>query len=655
MLIEALDTFPPGSTFNADIIIIGGGKAGLTFAREFFDSSTNVLILESGLEVESVAHMDLNRIESVEQPVGAEATAFRETFHRNNMATYDAERQPYGIRTRMLGGCPYWGGKSGTFDEIDFATRDWIPFSGWPISRASLRPYVERAGEVLNLGPHEYGEELWTLIGPKIRRPPLDKAKLRSFFWQFARSRLRHTQIMNLADEFKCGKADNIRTLTNATVVNIEVGGADAEFRRVEISTLEGARSYAEGRLCVLAAGGIENARLLLISNRQYAAGLGNQNDVVGRYLMDHPGTRIGFFKKEDLKAASYLGFYTIAHQRGWVMYMHGLTLSPELQAKEKLLNAAVYVLPEVAPDDPIEAIKRLARRKSSNYISDIWAMVKSLGLLAKGVGLKIFYSKYFPDFLQKIIVNLLMAVAPSFVVREFQSKGVPHKLDCMAIHVMGEQEPNPDSRIILSDQKDVLGLPKAKAIWKISERDRRTILRIGKLLREELPKAGMPTPVMANWILEDRPQDAPLIDMAHMIGTTRMSEDPKHGVVNSQCQVHGIKGLFIAGASVFPTSSHVNPTLMLLALTIRTADHLKQLLAAEDVPSSPTKSWLTGRSNPDLRVLAVGNVASLIPSAEARLAPQKVTIKPPIAPGSNRRVSACMRDRQNHLFGTGV
>jgi choline dehydrogenase-like flavoprotein len=582
MLIEALDDYPAGSKFEADLIIIGGGKAGLTLAREFIGSSTKVLILESGLEAESVPHMDLNRVESVEHPVGASTLAFRETFHGNNMATYDGVRQPYGIRTRMLGGCPYWGGKSASFDEIDFAKRDWISHSGWPISRAGLQPYIERAGEVLNLGPHSYGEELWSLIGPKVKRPSLDKSKLRSFFWQFARSRLQHTQIMNLADEFKHDDAPNIRTLTNATAVNITVSDGEASFRSVEISTLAGARSFAEGRICVLAAGGIENPRLLLLSNRQHAAGLGNQNDVVGRYLMDHPGTRIGFFKKEDLKAASYLGFYTIAHRRGWVMYMHGLTLSPELQAKEKLLNAAIYVLPEVAPDDPIEAIKRLAKLKSSNYLSDIWAMTRSIGLLAKGIGLKIFYSKYFPDFLQKRIVNILMVIAPTFVVREFQSKGVPHKLDCMAIHVMSEQEPNPESRIVLSDQKDVLGLPKAKAIWKISDLDRQTILRIGKLLREEFPKAGLPMPIMADWILEDRPNDAPLIDMAHMIGTTRMSQDPKYGVVDTRCQVHGIKGLFVVGASVFPTSSHANPTLMLLALTIRTADILKQQLAGD-------------------------------------------------------------------------
>jgi choline dehydrogenase-like flavoprotein len=589
MLIETLNSLPAGSRFEADVVIIGGGKAGLTVAREFMNTATKVLIVESGLDTENVPHMELNRVESLDEPMGEAALAFRAIFHGNNMLTYDALRQPYGIRCRMLGGCPYWGGKSATFDDIDFTKRDWVPHSGWPISRESLKPYFQRAADLLNLGPNFYGEDLWALIGPRVKRPPLDKSRLHSFFWQFARSRIKHTEIMNLADEFKLESADNIRTLTDATVVHIDTDAAGTAFRGLELSTLDGARSYVTAKLCVLAAGGIENARLLLLSNRQHKAGLGNAHDVVGRYLMDHPGTRIGYFRKQDVKASNYLGFYTLPHNGALVMYMHGLSFSPELQAREKLLNAAVYVLPEIALDDPIEALKRLARFRSPNYFADLWSLVSSIGLLAKGVGLKIFYSKFFPGFLQKSIVDLFMAINPGFVVREFQSKGVPHKLDCMAIHVMTEQQPNPESRIVLSETRDLLGLPAAKVQWKISEADRRNIVRIGQLLREELPKAGMPAPVMADWITENRPKDAPLVDMAHMIGTTRMSDDPRFGVVDKECQVHGVNGLYIVGSSVFPTSSHVNPTLTLLSLAIRTADRLKQVLAqhrgAEETP----------------------------------------------------------------------
>jgi choline dehydrogenase-like flavoprotein len=94
--------------------------------------------------------------------------------------------------------------------------------------------------------------------------------------------------------------------------------------------------------------------------------------------------------------------------------------------------------------------------------------------------------------------------------------------------------------------------------------------------LAAELPRAGLPGPQLEPWIVQEQPQDSDITDIAHTSGTTRMSNDRRRGVVNSDCQVHGIAGLYVAGASVFPTSGHANPTLMLVALAIRLADHIK-------------------------------------------------------------------------------
>jgi choline dehydrogenase-like flavoprotein len=582
MKIENLADYPTGSRFEADVVIVGGGPAGLTIAREFASTSIAVIVLESGLEAEDIDHMELNRLESGEEPKGVSSLEFRRNFHGKNMATFDQKVQPFGVRSRVLGGSAIaWAGKSALFDETDFAKRDWIPRSGWPISRESLTPYFDRAAEALNLGPNFYDEHLWKLIGSKKVRPPLDSRKLRSFFWQFARSRLDHLKVMNFADEFRASEFHNIRALVDATAVRLDTNEAGDAFAGVEISTINGARSYLSARICVLAAGGIENARLLLLSNHQHPAGLGNRYGVVGRYLMDHPGTRIGQFGKQDIKAADYLGFYTVVRNRELIMYTHGLTLSPELQAREQLLNCAVYVLPEVALDDPIEALKRIIRRNSPSLWADFKTAFSDPSLLAKGIGLKIFYSRLFPVFLQELIVRFFMRFNPNLVVREFQSKGVPHKLEAMGLHVITEQQPDPESRLLLSDQKDRLGLSRVKAIWKISERERRSVVRLAQILMEEFPKAGLPAPSLDDWILENRPQDAPLVDMAHIIGTTRMSNDPASGVVDADCKVHGIEGLYVAGSSVFPTSGHANPTLMLLSLAIRLADHIKQRWAA--------------------------------------------------------------------------
>jgi choline dehydrogenase-like flavoprotein len=78
------------------------------------------------------------------------------------------------------------------------------------------------------------------------------------------------------------------------------------------------------------------------------------------------------------------------------------------------------------------------------------------------------------------------------------------------------------------------------------------------------------------DWVIDERHGDGIFIDSAHTAGTTRMSDDPKQGVVDSNCRVHGVAGLYVAGASVFPTSGHANPTLMIVSLAIRLADRIK-------------------------------------------------------------------------------
>jgi choline dehydrogenase-like flavoprotein len=193
---------------------------------------------------------------------------------------------------------------------------------------------------------------------------------------------------------------------------------------------------------------------------------------------------------------------------------------------------------------------------------------------------MRMFNSNIVPESLKRLITDAMILRNPDRVVREYVDRGLPHKLNGLFIDAITEQSPNPESRITLSDRKDVLGTPMARVDWRISYSERHSLMRIGQLLEKELRRAGLPVPILERWILDERPEDSIVIDMAHTLGTTRMSQDPKLGVVNPDCQVHGVRGLFIAGGSVFPTGGHVNPTLMILALAIRLGDHIKIRLA---------------------------------------------------------------------------
>lgn len=582
MLVEDLSSLGADATLDTDLAIIGGGPAGLTIAREFLGTSTRVLILESGQLEEDFRFANLNTVESIGEPKDEAQARKRIAFHGAQSSFWSNESQKFGVRCRVLGGSSHvWAGKSAAFDDVDFAVRDWVPYSGWPFGLETLSPYLDRAAEVLNLGPNCYDDKLWELIGITPPQPQLDPTLLKSFFWQFARSRIDKLDLMRFGPEFLTFDAPNVRVLLNATVTCIHTNAVGSAFEKLEVSTIDGVRSLVRARAAVLAASGIENPRLLLVSNNVHPTGLGNQHDVVGRFLMDHPSARLGHFKADDYRSVlQRFGFYGLNYRGSAHMYMHGLAPSRKLQSREQLLHGAIYMMEERAVDDPWDALKRLLRIKSDRPFADLLAVASSPALLAKGVGRRMLQSTVLPQQVKKVALDVIIKNFPNFVVREFQSRGLPHKLKGLFIDGISEQRPDPESRITLSTRRDALGVPMARVNWRIDIDSRRSLIRMGHLLASEMRRVGLPVPLLEDWVADNRPQDSVIIDMGHIIGTTRMSNDPKLGVVDSDCRLHGVLGLYLAGSSVFPTSGHANPTLMILSLAIRLADKIKADLA---------------------------------------------------------------------------
>jgi len=581
--IENLATVGLGATIETDLVIIGGGPAGLTVAREFFGTQTQILVLESGQLEEDPRFSSLDAVESVGEPKGSAQTEKRIAFHGTNSRSWSSKTQAFGVRCRVLGGASHaWAGKSAAFEDLDFTQRAWVPHSGWPIGSSTLAPYVDRAAEALNLGPNCYDDRLWELMGVTPPQPQFDATLLRSFFWQFARSRVDRLDLMRFGREFVLNEAANVRVLLNATVTRIDTNDQGTAFSSLEVSTIDGMRSQVHAKAVVLAASAIENPRLLLVSATVHANGLGNQNDLVGRFLMDHPSARIGRFNIEDCaKIVRRFGFYGVKHRGRSHMYMHGLTPSAELQEREGLMHCAAYMLEERAADDPWDALKRLLRAESKKPVSDLFTVARSPGLLARGAEMRLFASNAVPERLKEAIIDFMIRKNANFVVRKFQDRGLPHKLTRIVVDGITEQCPDPQSRITLSHKRDVLGVPLAHVDWRIDDQAKRSLRRLGELIATEFSRVRLPVPLLEDWIVQDSPENAVIIDMGHTAGTTRMSDDPKLGVVDSNCQVHGVAGLYVAGASVFPTNGHANPTLMIVALAVRLADKIKIDLAA--------------------------------------------------------------------------
>jgi choline dehydrogenase-like flavoprotein len=134
------------------------------------------------------------------------------------------------------------------------------------------------------------------------------------------------------------------------------------------------------------------------------------------------------------------------------------------------------------------------------------------------------------------------------------------------------EQEPNPDSRVTLGDELDALGQPRAHLHWSLSETDLRSTRRSQEIVGEELARAGLGR----MRLLGEDDWARFLYGGWHHMGTTRMSDDPKRGVVDRDGKVHGIANLYVAGSSVFSTSGWSNPTLSIVALALRLAQHVR-------------------------------------------------------------------------------
>ena len=153
----------------------------------------------------------------------------------------------------------------------------------------------------------------------------------------------------------------------------------------------------------------------------------------------------------------------------------------------------------------------------------------------------------------------------------------------------MCEQVPNPSSRITLSDRRDRLGMRIPRIDWRVSEEEARAMRRITELMVEQLSRMGFEPPVFEDWVRDGAMLPQTFQDFAHPTGTTRMANDPARGVVDGQCQVHGVNGLFIGGSSVFPTAGHANPTQMIVALALRLADTLKsRAIAVAEIRERP-------------------------------------------------------------------
>jgi choline dehydrogenase-like flavoprotein len=530
-------------TIETDVCIVGTGTAGITLAREFIDQKFRVCLLESGGLKPDKETQALQWGENIGHP-----------YYSLDVA-----------RPRYLGGTTNrWhipvGQDCSTarmrpLDEIDFEERDWVPYSGWPFSKSLLDPFYDRAQTVCKIEPCTYDVEDWEDNEQRPRLPIIgDDAK--TVIFKFGS---RYPFIRDYMEQIK--RAANMSIYMNANVVEIETSRLNRTVTRLQVATMNGKRLWVSAKFFVLAAGAIENARLLLVSDKIQNTGLGNDYDLVGRFFMEHPHYSAGPFVPANPNIFKSTSLYNDIHVVKGTPIIGKVSLSEKIIRKERLLNQVLQLYPRVVPktflyrypivdSESVSALIHIMRRGVYNFGKQVRIIMKGLD-------------------------DVCVAAYRNF---KGQALGMVNRerIKIFQLYSMTEQGPNPDSRVMLSDERDSLGMRRVNLDWRLTPYDMQSNIRTLKILDDIFRRSGLGR--VYGHLYSRIPSDS-IHGGWHHMGTTRMHLDPKKGVVDEKCKVHSIPNLFIAGPSVFPTGGYANPSLTIVALAIRLADYIKRLM----------------------------------------------------------------------------
>jgi len=311
--------------------------------------------------------------------------------------------------------------------------------------------------------------------------------------------------------------AEDIELVLWANAVDLRTPPDGSHVTEVVARTLTGVELRVRAEVVVLATGGIEVPRLLLASTSAGPAGLGNARDLVGRFFMEHPsisGSAIVLgWPDPELPYAAYGG-----------------------QAMAALAPTTATLVAQALP----------AAAATIELPADGWEQDPG---------------------------RLGTAPSPADVRALYEAVASPAAAPFARLNLRAEQLPNPDSRVRLGSRTDRLGLPVVEVDWRLTQADREGAARVLRLIAAEVGRAGAGRVVLSRTALDPTGM---FQTGNHHMGTTRMDPDPALGVVDTDLRVHGTDNLYVVGSAVFPTTGYANPTLTLVALAHRLADHLR-------------------------------------------------------------------------------
>ena len=506
-----------------DVCVVGAGPVGLAAAWALRRRNLKVLLLEAG---------------------GAGDEERCQSLFESEVQFLAQENLGVNSRFRVFGGnATRWGGQLVPLTDTDFQPRAATGQVGWPFGAEVLEPYQRQVLDMVGIGSADFDIGCYA----SRSREPLDLdadviiTRLSKWLPWNRRNIGKFLQPAFARDA-------DITVLLHANAVEILLDDSLQAVSGIRVRSYAGREQTVSARSFILSAGPIETSRLLLNSNRQVSAGIGNQHDLVGRFFMDHTWLRAGTIVPTN-RRAFMTGVRPFFIRN--VMHSPRFELAKAVQEQQGCL--AAYGL-----------VRFEARQGSA--LGELFAALKQY---QAGGTRALMKGRYWR------VLSELPDVAAAFFARTFLGlRPIPAK-STPVLYLSTEQPPRRESRIALQDAQDSLGLRKVTMQWSNGEQERATMFLLARLFDEQLRKHNLASVHWEQCDPHSNSSTRPIEDFFHHLGGARMSASEGEGVVDPDCRVHGTRNLYVASCAVFPTGGSANPTFTAMALAFRLADNL--------------------------------------------------------------------------------
>jgi choline dehydrogenase-like flavoprotein len=543
MILESGHEWAAGHPYKARLCIIGAGAAGISLACELDGCGFDVLLLEAG---------------GAESRVG--------DFYEGSATPPHPEPKQF-RRVGFGGTTAVWGGRCVPFDPIDFERRDHVANTGWPLAYEEVARFYSGAMQYCDAGrldflaetslpgagpiiPGFYGDEV-------VDASHIERYSLPTNFGRRYRQRLH--------------KSENVTVVLGLRCLRLNRASGEDLIQSAEFIDQTGRLRTIQADVFVLATGGIEVPRLLLASDRA-GTGFGNLSDCLGRFYMCHFESTSGRIVPRNKPVA-----FRFERTDDGVYCRRQMRFTPAAQRNHHLLNtvfrlhfpsyadashgssvmSAIYLAKSTLLPEYRTILQQRPDAICSPPIQHIGNVVRDFPGLARFAGEWLFRIRLAK---RKLPYTLVQNADGSFPL-EFNT----------------EQTPDPSNRITLRGDRDRHGIPRVHIAWRVGDQDAAAALRAFGLLRESLERSGTAELQFNNELLAD--EIARSVPLGHHMGTARMAASPNSGVVDGNCAVFGLPNLYVASSAVFPTCGYANPTLTIVALAMRLAQHLRSRL----------------------------------------------------------------------------